>query len=91
MIGLRLSNVMVPADHARFPSFDDYLGSRKWNLWGYIDGSAVPVINAVVGGSLGRDAGVALVDCRGVDARHYAVGVATEAAQVLWRQDVDDE
>jgi hypothetical protein len=42
------------ADHARFPSFDDYPGLRKWNLWGYIDGSAVPVINAVVGGSLGR-------------------------------------
>jgi hypothetical protein len=49
------------------------------------------VINAVVGGSLGRDAGVVLVDCRCVDARHYAVGVAAEAAQLLWGQDVDDE
>jgi hypothetical protein len=49
------------------------------------------VINAVVGGSLGRDAGVVLVDCRGVDARHYAVGVAAEAAQLLLGQDVDDE
>ena len=37
MIGLRFSNVMEPADYARFPSFDDHPGSRKWNLWGYID------------------------------------------------------
>ena len=28
---------MEPADYARFPSFDDDPGSRKWNLWGYID------------------------------------------------------
>jgi hypothetical protein len=34
MIGLRFSNVMEPADYARFPSFDDDPGSRKWNLWG---------------------------------------------------------
>ena len=37
MIGLRFSNVMEPADYARFPSFDDDPASRKWNLWGYID------------------------------------------------------
>jgi UDP-glucose 4-epimerase len=37
MIGLRFSNVMEPADYARFSSFDDDPGSRKWNLWGYID------------------------------------------------------
>jgi nucleoside-diphosphate-sugar epimerase len=37
MIGLRFSNVMEPGDYARFPSFDDDPGSRKWNLWGYID------------------------------------------------------
>jgi hypothetical protein len=35
--------------------------------------------------------GVLLVDSRGVDARHYAVGVAAEAAQLLGGQDVDDE
>ena len=35
--------------------------------------------------------GVALVDSRGVDARHYAVGVAAEAPQLFWGQDVDDE
>jgi nucleoside-diphosphate-sugar epimerase len=37
MIGLRFSNVMEPADYARFPSFDNDPASRKWNLWGYID------------------------------------------------------
>jgi nucleoside-diphosphate-sugar epimerase len=37
IIGLRLSNVMEPADYARLPSFDTDPQSRKWNLWGYID------------------------------------------------------
>jgi nucleoside-diphosphate-sugar epimerase len=36
-IGLRLSNILGPADYQQFPSFwaDPLL--RKWNLWGYID------------------------------------------------------
>ena len=37
MIGLRFSNVMEPADYARFPSYDADPAARKWNLWGYID------------------------------------------------------
>ena len=37
MIGLRFSNVMEPADYARFPAFNDDPASRKWNLWSYID------------------------------------------------------
>ncbi len=37
IIGLRFSNVMEPADYARFPSFDDNAKLRSWNLWGYID------------------------------------------------------
>ncbi|MEA2518629.1 MAG: hypothetical protein QOF49_709 [Chloroflexota bacterium] len=37
MIGLRFSNVMEPADYARFPSFDADPLLRSWNLWGYID------------------------------------------------------
>jgi nucleoside-diphosphate-sugar epimerase len=37
IFGLRFSNVMLPGDYARFPSFEDDPGSRKWNLWGYID------------------------------------------------------
>jgi nucleoside-diphosphate-sugar epimerase len=37
IIGLRFSNVMEPADYDRFPSFEDDLSIRKWNLWNYID------------------------------------------------------
>lgn len=37
MIGLRFSNVMEPADYARFPGFDADPNLRKWNLWSYID------------------------------------------------------
>ncbi len=37
IIGLRFSNVMEPADYARFASFQDDARLRKWNLWGYID------------------------------------------------------
>lgn len=37
IFGLRLSNVMEPADYARFASFQDDPALRKWNLWGYID------------------------------------------------------
>ena len=37
MIGLRFSNVMVPAEYADFPGFEQDPGSRKWNLWSYID------------------------------------------------------
>src|SRR6478735_11090048 len=37
MTGLRFSNVMEPADYARFPSFDADPALRQWNLWGYID------------------------------------------------------
>jgi nucleoside-diphosphate-sugar epimerase len=34
---LRFSNVMEPEDYAMFPSFQDDLAARRWNLWGYID------------------------------------------------------
>ncbi len=37
MHGLRFSNVMLPDDYARFPSFDADPLLRKWNLWSYID------------------------------------------------------
>ena len=37
IIGLRFSNVMEPADYARFPAFDADARLRKWNLWAYID------------------------------------------------------
>jgi nucleoside-diphosphate-sugar epimerase len=36
-VGLRISNIMLPVDYERFPSYwpDPHL--RKWNLWGYVD------------------------------------------------------
>lgn len=37
MIGLRFSNVMLPADYRRFPAFDADPKLRSWNLWSYID------------------------------------------------------
>jgi nucleoside-diphosphate-sugar epimerase len=37
MVGLRFSNVMEPADYARFPAFDGDPAQRQWNVWSYID------------------------------------------------------
>jgi nucleoside-diphosphate-sugar epimerase len=37
IFGLRLSNVMEPADYAQFSSFQNDPALRKWNLWSYID------------------------------------------------------
>jgi nucleoside-diphosphate-sugar epimerase len=36
-VGLRLSNIMEPADYATFPTFADDPEARAWNLWSYID------------------------------------------------------
>jgi len=36
-VGLRISNIMEPADYAAFPSWQDDATIRKWNLWGYVD------------------------------------------------------
>jgi nucleoside-diphosphate-sugar epimerase len=36
-VGLRISNIMEPADYARFPSWQADATIRKWNLWGYVD------------------------------------------------------
>jgi nucleoside-diphosphate-sugar epimerase len=35
--GLRISNIMEPAEYERFPSFWSDPHLRKWNLWGYVD------------------------------------------------------
>ena len=37
LVGLRFSNVMEPADYAKFPGYDDDPQERKWNMWAYID------------------------------------------------------
>jgi nucleoside-diphosphate-sugar epimerase len=36
-VGLRFSNVMEPADYARFEGWQDNPSLRRWNLWGYVD------------------------------------------------------
>jgi nucleoside-diphosphate-sugar epimerase len=36
-VALRFSNILGPADYARFPSIWDDPAARKWNLWGYVD------------------------------------------------------
>jgi nucleoside-diphosphate-sugar epimerase len=36
-LGMRISNIMEPADYTRFPSWQDDPTVRKWNLWGYVD------------------------------------------------------
>jgi nucleoside-diphosphate-sugar epimerase len=36
-VGLRISNIMEPADYAAFPSYWADAQLRKWNLWGYVD------------------------------------------------------
>ena len=36
-VGLRISNIMEPADYAQFPTWQADPLIRKWNLWGYVD------------------------------------------------------
>ena len=36
-VGLRISNIMEPADYQAFPGYWDEAELRKWNLWGYVD------------------------------------------------------
>ena len=36
-VGLRISNIMEPPDYARFLTWQDDPGLRRWNLWGYVD------------------------------------------------------
>lgn len=37
LVGLRISNIMEPADYEAFPSFWEDARLRRWNLWGYVD------------------------------------------------------
>jgi len=40
-VALRFSNIMDPDDYQAFPSMWADPHSRKWNLWGYVDGRDV--------------------------------------------------
>ena len=37
IVGLRLSNIILPDAYDRFAAFQDDPTMRKWNLWGYVD------------------------------------------------------
>lgn len=56
-VGLRISNIMEPADYGRFPSWQDDARIRKWNLWGYVDARdvAAAVRNALEADTPGAD------------------------------------
>jgi nucleoside-diphosphate-sugar epimerase len=56
-VGFRISNIMEPADYARFPSWQDDPLIRKWNLWGYVDARdvAAAVRNALEADTKGAD------------------------------------
>jgi nucleoside-diphosphate-sugar epimerase len=56
-VGFRISNIMEPADYARFPSWQDDPLIRKWNLWGYVDARevAAAVRNALEADTTGAD------------------------------------
>ena len=36
-IGLRISNIFLPADYAAIPSYSEDIGARQWNLWSWVD------------------------------------------------------
>jgi nucleoside-diphosphate-sugar epimerase len=36
-VGLRISNIMEPADYEAFPTYWGDPSLRRWNLWGYVD------------------------------------------------------
>jgi nucleoside-diphosphate-sugar epimerase len=36
-VGLRISNIFEPPDHAAIPSFSADINLRKWNLWSWVD------------------------------------------------------
>jgi nucleoside-diphosphate-sugar epimerase len=56
-VGLRISNIMEPADYDRFPTWQDDARIRKWNLWGYVDARdvAAAVRLAVEGDTTGAE------------------------------------
>jgi nucleoside-diphosphate-sugar epimerase len=36
-IGLRISNIFLPAEYSAIPSYSDDIGLRQWNLWSWVD------------------------------------------------------
>lgn len=74
MYGLRFSNVMLPEDSARFPSFDADIMQRKWNLWCYIDA---------------RDGAQACRKALQLDATGYEVFIIANSDSVMQQRSID--
>lgn len=89
IIGLRFSNVMVPADYARFGSFEDDPASRKWNLWAYIDArdASQAVRRALEADLTGADIFV-IANADGVMTRPNAELMAEFYPGVPWQREV---
>lgn len=64
IVGLRLSNIILPERYARFPEFRKDPELRKWNLWGYVD-----VRDVAQSCRLGLEANVS-------GAKHYVIAAA---------------
>ena len=73
-VGLRISNIMEPADYARFPSWQDDARLRKWNLWGYVDA---------------RDVAAAVARSLEVDVRGAEVAIIAAADTCMRRPSAD--
>jgi len=89
IIGLRFSNVMLPADYQRFPSFEDDPASRKWNLWAYIDArdASQAVRKAMEADLTGADVFI-IANADTVMTRPVADLVAEFYPGVPWKQEV---
>jgi nucleoside-diphosphate-sugar epimerase len=57
-VGLRISNIMEPADYERFESWQGDATVRRWNLWGYVDARDVA---AAVALGISADVGAEVV------------------------------
>ena len=73
-VGLRISNIMEPADYARFPSWQDDARIRKWNLWGYVDA---------------RDVAAAVRDALEADTTGAEICIVAAADTAMNRDSVD--
>jgi nucleoside-diphosphate-sugar epimerase len=73
-IGFRISNIMEPADYARFEAWQDDAQIRKWNLWGYVDA---------------RDVARAVADALVADLRQAEVAIIAAADTCMRRPSAD--
>lgn len=88
-VGLRISNIMEPADYAEFDSWQDDPWVRKWNLWGYVDARDVATACrlAVEGSTTGAE--VAIVAAADTAMRRPSMELLAEVfPEVPLRRDI---